>query len=121
MKISCEIIGKVDSGDVSKISMENNNGVVISTLTTGATLQEFLVPTETGALKNIVLGSVISRITIRIIYVPASPLVGLLEELGKLRILIIWFFIAFLRMREKTAYMAVQKECRFKIGTMSQT
>ena len=47
---------KVDSGDVSKISMENNNGVVISTLTTGATLQEFLVPTETGALKNIVLG-----------------------------------------------------------------
>ena len=36
MKISCEIIGKVDSGDVSKISMENNNGVVISTLTTGA-------------------------------------------------------------------------------------
>jgi len=51
-----EIIGKVDSGDVSKISMENNNGVVISTLTTGATLQEFLVPTETGALKNIVLG-----------------------------------------------------------------
>ena len=56
MKISCEIIGKVDSGDVSKISMENNNGVVISTLTTGATLQEFLVPTETGALKNIVLG-----------------------------------------------------------------
>ena len=42
MKISCEIIGKVDSGDVSKISMENNNGVVISTLTTGATLQEFL-------------------------------------------------------------------------------
>lgn len=41
MKISCEIIGKVDSGDVSKISMENNNGVVISTLTTGATLQEF--------------------------------------------------------------------------------
>ena len=32
------------------------NGVVISTLTTGATLQEFLVPTETGALKNIVLG-----------------------------------------------------------------
>ena len=56
MKINCEIIGKVDSGDVSKISMENNNGVVISTLTTGATLQEFLVPTETGALKNIVLG-----------------------------------------------------------------
>ena len=56
MKISCEIIGKVDSGDVSKISMENNNGVVISTLTTGATLQEFLVPTETGAHKNIVLG-----------------------------------------------------------------
>lgn len=50
MKISCEIIGKVDSGDVSKISMENNNGVVISTLTTGATLQEFLVPMETGAL-----------------------------------------------------------------------
>ena len=40
---------------------------------------------------------------------PASPLVGLLEELGKLRILIIWFFIAFLRMREKTVYMAVQK------------
>ena len=108
MKISCEIIGKVDSGDVSKISMENNNGVVISTLTTGATLQEFLV-------------SVITRITIRIIYVPASLLVGLLEELGKLRILIIWFFIAFLRMREKTVYMAVQKECRFKIGTMSQT
>ena len=36
--------------------MENNNGVVISTLTTGATLKEFLVPTETGALKNIVLG-----------------------------------------------------------------
>ena len=28
MKISCEIIGKVDSGDVSKISMKNNNGVV---------------------------------------------------------------------------------------------
>ncbi|MDU6595545.1 MAG: galactose-1-epimerase, partial [Streptococcus salivarius] len=56
MKISCEIIGKVDSGDVSKITMENDNGVVISTLTTGATLQEFLVPTETGALKNIVLG-----------------------------------------------------------------
>lgn len=41
MKISCEIIGKVDSGDVSKISMENNNGVVISTLTTGATLRSF--------------------------------------------------------------------------------
>ncbi len=40
MKINCEIIGKVDSGDVSKISMENNNGVVISTLTTGTTLQE---------------------------------------------------------------------------------
>ena len=121
MKINCEIIGKVDSGDVSKISMENNNGVVISTLTTGATLQEFLVPTETGALKNIVLGFSDTRITIRITYVPASPLVGLLEELGKLRILIIWFFIAFLRMREKTVYMAVQKECRFKIGTMSQT
>ena len=50
-----------------------------------------------------------------------KELVGLLEELGKLRILIIWFFIAFLRMREKTAYMAVQKECRSKIGTMSQT
>ena len=65
--------------------MENDKGVIISTLTTGATLQEFLVPTETGALKNIVLGSgVITRINIRIIYVPASPLVGLLEELGKL-------------------------------------
>ena len=40
----------------SKISMENNNGVVIPHSPTGATLQEFLVPTETGALKNIVLG-----------------------------------------------------------------
>lgn len=56
MKIGREIIGKVDSGDVSKITMENDNGVIISTLTLGATLQEFLVPTETGGLKNIVLG-----------------------------------------------------------------
>ena len=40
---------------------------------------------------------------------PASPLEGLLEELGKLRILTIWFSIVFLRMREKTVYMAVQK------------
>ena len=51
MKISCEIIGKVDSGDVSKISMENNNGVVISTLTTGATLQEFWFQRKLELLK----------------------------------------------------------------------
>ena len=121
MKISCEIIGKVDSGDVSKISMENNNGVVISTLTTGATLQEFLVPTETGAHKNIVLGFSDYEDYYKNNLCACQSIGRLLEELGKLRILIIWFFIAFLRMREKTVYMAVQKECRFKIGTMSQT
>ncbi len=57
MKISCEIIGKVDSGDVSKSTMENDKGVIISTLTTGAPhFRSFGSNRETGALKNIVLG-----------------------------------------------------------------
>ncbi|KXT75411.1 aldose epimerase family protein [Streptococcus sp. DD12] len=56
MKINSEVIGEVDSRDVSKITMTNANGLVISTLTLGATLQAFLLPTDRGDLKNIVLG-----------------------------------------------------------------
>lgn len=57
MKINLRNYWKVDSGDVSKISMENNNGVVISHSQQVLHFRkEFLVPTETGALKNIVLG-----------------------------------------------------------------
>ncbi len=56
MKINSEIIGEVDASDVKKITMANDNGLVVSTLSLGATLQEFLLPSKTNKPKNIVLG-----------------------------------------------------------------
>ncbi len=83
-----------------------------------ATLQEFWFQ-QAGALKNIVLGLLLSRDYYRIIYVPASLLVGLLEELGKACRILIWFFIAFHRMREKTVYGVKKGMQGLKsIGTM---
>ena len=56
MKINCEIVGQVDASDVKKITMANDNGIVVSTVSLGATLQEFLLSNKTDKPKNIVLG-----------------------------------------------------------------
>lgn len=56
MTFETSVLEVIDGKEIEKISLINKNGVKASFLTLGATWQEFLVPTESGEMKNLLLG-----------------------------------------------------------------
>lgn len=55
MKVIKEFFEKYQDHDVTKVTLENDNGVAISCLSMGATWYEFLVPQENGQQKNLIM------------------------------------------------------------------
>lgn len=56
MAIDTKVVEEIDGKEVIQVRLRNRNGVTASFLTLGATWQEFLVPTEAGEEKNLLLG-----------------------------------------------------------------
>lgn len=56
MEIEITVVGTLDGEDASKIMLKNDKGTIVSILTSGATLQEFLVPSKEEGTKNLIIG-----------------------------------------------------------------
>lgn len=56
MGVVVKVVEQIDGKEVTQICLRNANGIVASFLTLGATWQAFLVPTEQGKVKNLILG-----------------------------------------------------------------
>lgn len=76
---------------------------------------------ETGALKNIVLGFSDFEDYYKNNLCACQSIGRVAGRIGKASYTHNMVLYSLPKNEETTAYMAVQKECRFKIGTMSQT